>query len=87
MRRLSSASARTAWTPEGAAGAYLQAALHAFVREWENAALAESAIIEGDEPRVIYRDKIALYGAESRDAAFGALQEQGGAAAARKRRS
>ena len=49
--------------PEGAAGAYLQAALqHPFVREWETAALAETAIIEGDEPRVIYRDKIAAGG-------------------------
>ena len=46
--------------PEGAAAAYLQAALlHPFAREWESAALAETAIIEGDEPRVIYRDKIA----------------------------
>jgi len=45
--------------PEGAAGAYLQAALeHPFVREWETAALAETEIIEDDEPRVIYRDKI-----------------------------
>jgi len=50
-------------TPQGEAAAYLQAALqHAFVREWENAALAETAIIEGDEPRVIYRDKIAAAG-------------------------
>ena len=47
-------------TPEGAAGAYLQAALeHPFVREWETAALAETEIIEDDEPRLIYRDKIA----------------------------
>jgi glutathione S-transferase len=47
-------------SPEGAAGAYLNAALqHPFVREWESAALAETAIIEGDEPRVIYKDKIA----------------------------
>jgi len=47
-------------SPEGAAGAYLQTALqHPFVREWESAALAETAIIEGDEPRVIYKDKIA----------------------------
>ncbi|HET7033479.1 MAG TPA: glutathione S-transferase family protein [Casimicrobiaceae bacterium] len=46
--------------PEGAAGAYMQAALgHPFVREWETAALAETEIIEDDEPRVIYRDKIA----------------------------
>ena len=49
--------------PEGAAGAYLQAALrHPFVGEWETAALAETAIIEGDEPRVIYRDKLAAAG-------------------------
>ena len=53
-------------TPEGDAAAYLQAALqHPFVREWEDAALAETAIIEGDEPRVIYRDKIAAAGAAS----------------------
>jgi len=46
--------------PDGAAGAYLQAALeHRFVREWESAALAETEIIEDDEPRVIYKDKIA----------------------------
>jgi glutathione S-transferase len=46
--------------PDGAGAAYLQAALlHPFVREWETAALAETAIIDGDEPRVIYRDKIA----------------------------
>ena len=46
--------------PKGAAADYLHAALaHPFVREWETAALAETAIIEGDEPRVIYRDKIA----------------------------
>jgi glutathione S-transferase len=50
-------------TPQGDAGAYLQAALqHPFVREWENAALAETAIIEGDEPRVIYRERIAAAG-------------------------
>jgi glutathione S-transferase len=46
--------------PEGEAGAYLQSALlHPFVREWEAAALRETAIIDGDEPRIIYRDKIA----------------------------
>ena len=32
---------------------------HPFMREWEEAALAETAIIEADEPRVIYRDKLA----------------------------
>lgn len=46
--------------PEGAAGAWLQALLaHPFVREWEDAALAETAIIEADEPRIIYRDRLA----------------------------
>lgn len=46
--------------PEGASGAYLRAALeHPFVREWEAAALAETEILDEDEPRVIYRDKIA----------------------------
>jgi glutathione S-transferase len=48
--------------PEGAAGAYMRAALdHPFAREWEAAALADPTIIEGDEPRVIYRDKIAEF--------------------------
>ena len=52
--------------PEGAAGAYLQAALeHPFVREWEAAALQETAIIDGDEPRILYRDKIAATGGTS----------------------
>jgi glutathione S-transferase len=45
--------------PEGPARAYLQAALeHPFMREWEQAALAETEIIEDDEPRIIYKDKI-----------------------------
>jgi len=49
-------------TPEGDAGAYLQAALqHPFVREWESAALAETEILDEDEPRVIYRDKVAAF--------------------------
>lgn len=47
-------------SPDGAAADYLDAALrHPFVLEWEAAALQETAIIEGDEPRIIYRDKIA----------------------------
>jgi glutathione S-transferase len=46
--------------PADAAGGYLHAALlHPFVREWEAAALRETAIIDGDEPRIIYRDKLA----------------------------
>jgi glutathione S-transferase len=45
--------------PDGAAGAYLQTLLaHPFLREWEAAALNETAIIDGDEPRIIYRDKL-----------------------------
>ena len=46
--------------PGGAAGTYLPALLaHPFLREWEAAALKETAIIDGDEPRIIYRDKLA----------------------------
>ena len=47
-------------TPQGAAGEYLAALLaHPFVREWEAAALAEQEIIDADEPRLLYRDKLA----------------------------
>jgi glutathione S-transferase len=46
--------------PAGAAGAYVAALLaHPFMREWETAAVAETEIVEADEPRVLYRDKIA----------------------------
>ena len=46
--------------PRGAPGEYLAALLgHPFLREWEAAALAEKEVIEADEPRVLYRDKIA----------------------------
>jgi glutathione S-transferase len=46
--------------PKAAAGEYLAALLaHPFVREWEAAALAEKEIIEADEPRILYRDKLA----------------------------
>jgi glutathione S-transferase len=45
--------------PGGAAGAYLEALLgHPHMREWERAALAETTVIEADEPRHLYRDKI-----------------------------
>jgi glutathione S-transferase len=48
---------------EGAAADYQTALLaHPFVREWEQKALAETAIIDLDEPRVIYRDKLAAAG-------------------------
>jgi glutathione S-transferase len=47
--------------PESApAAAYLDALLaHPALGEWERAALAETTIVEADEPRVLYRDKIA----------------------------
>ena len=49
--------------PQGAAGEYLAALLaHPFVREWEQAALAEKEVIEADEPRVLYRDKLRAAG-------------------------
>jgi glutathione S-transferase len=45
---------------EGVARAYLDALLgHPFLREWEKAALAETTIVDADEPRNLYRDKIA----------------------------
>jgi len=44
----------------GAAGSYTAALLaHPFLQAWEQAALAETTVIEADEPRVIYRDKLA----------------------------
>jgi len=47
-------------SPRGAAREYLAALLaQPFVREWEAAALAEKEIIEADEPRVLYRDKLS----------------------------
>jgi glutathione S-transferase len=46
--------------PGGAAGDYLAALLaHPYMRQWERDALAEKTVIEPDEPRVIYRDKLA----------------------------
>jgi glutathione S-transferase len=46
-------------TPSGPAGAYLAALLaHPYMLEWEAAAQAETEVIEADEPRIIYRDKI-----------------------------
>jgi len=52
--------------PDGAAGAFLEALLaHPFLREWEDAALKETAIIEADEPRLIYRERLAAKGKSS----------------------
>ena len=49
--------------PAGEAGAYLRALLaHPFMREWEGAAVAETAIIDADEPRLLYRDKLLATG-------------------------
>ncbi len=49
--------------PAGAAATYLKALLaHPFLREWEVAALAETEVIDADEPRILYRDKIAVAG-------------------------
>lgn len=46
--------------PIGVAGAYLDALLaHPDVSEWERAALAETTVVDADEPRNLYRDKLA----------------------------
>lgn len=46
--------------PDGWAGEYLESLLaHPFLREWEQAAVAETTIIEADEPRILYRERIA----------------------------
>jgi glutathione S-transferase len=48
--------------PAGAAGAYLAALLaQPWVREWEAAALAETTVVEADEPRAVYRDHLARH--------------------------
>ena len=53
--------------PEGGAGAYLAALLaHPLLREWEAAALAETAVIDADEPRVLYRERLAARAAGAR---------------------
>jgi len=50
-------------TPTGAAAAYLAALLaHPYLREWEKAALAETTIVDADEPRLLYRDRIRTAG-------------------------
>jgi len=49
--------------PLDEAGAYWRRLLaHPHVREWERAALAETTVIEVDEPRHIYRDKLLAQG-------------------------
>jgi glutathione S-transferase len=50
-------------TPQGEAKPYLSALLaHPLVHEWEAAGLADTTVIEADEPRVVYRDKLAAAG-------------------------
>ena len=47
-------------SPTGEAGDYLAALLaHPFMREWERDAVAETIVIEADEPRYVYRAKLA----------------------------
>lgn len=47
----------------GEADDYCRALLnHAFCREWERAALAETEIIDVDEPRLLYREKLIASG-------------------------
>lgn len=44
----------------GHAGAYVTELLaHPFMREWERDALAETEVVEVDEPRIVYRDLLA----------------------------
>ena len=46
--------------PEGAAGGYLAALLaHPWLAEWQREALAETTVVEADEPAFLYRDKLA----------------------------
>ncbi len=50
-------------TPQGDAVPYLAALLaHPFLREWEAAALADPTVVDADEPRLLYRDKIRAAG-------------------------
>ncbi|MGH8802287.1 MAG: hypothetical protein ACREX6_08340, partial [Casimicrobiaceae bacterium] len=43
----------------GAAGEYVTSLLgHRWLCEWEKDALAETAVIEAEEPRVAYRDQL-----------------------------
>jgi glutathione S-transferase len=48
---------------QGVANDYMRALLaHPFVQEWERAALVEKTVIEADEPRNVYREKLAAAG-------------------------
>ncbi len=46
--------------PDGAAHEYLSALLaHPYLRDWEAAALVETEVVDEDEPRLVYREKLA----------------------------
>jgi glutathione S-transferase len=50
-------------SPRAEAGEYLRNLLaHPWLREWEAAAARETQVIEEDEPRIIYRDKLVAQG-------------------------
>ena len=49
--------------PQGVAGDYWNALLaHPWLREWDEAAQKETTVIEADEPRRLYRDKLKAAG-------------------------
>lgn len=49
--------------PKGTAGEYLRSLLaDPLLRAWEQAALKETAVVEADEPRHIYREKLQALG-------------------------
>ncbi len=45
-----------------AGGVFARLLAHPFLREWEAASLAETEIIEADEPRILYRDRLRQSG-------------------------
>ena len=66
MRRWRFVSAPTVWRPTAPRASTCEALLaQPWLRQWEEAALKETAIIEADEPRIIYRDKLAAKGGAS----------------------
>jgi glutathione S-transferase len=45
--------------PDGAAGTYLVALLaHPWLQQWQRDALAETAVVDADEPRILYRAQL-----------------------------
>lgn len=45
--------------PEVPAAYHAAMLAHPLLQEWERGALAETAIVDADEPRIVYRDKLA----------------------------